>query len=104
MSLALEVCGGASVLERRLRSDFLGFLALLVACVPPSISGAGHATRGEKVVGEGRESRGEDRARKLRLPLLAMIIAAHVRALIGHVPLPALCHPFNAPILLFELA
>ena len=50
MSLALEVCGGASVLERRLRSHFLGFLALLVACVPPSISGAGHATRGKRLL------------------------------------------------------
>ena len=47
MSLALEVCGGASVLERRLRSVPLSWFPGVACCVPPSISGAGHATRGK---------------------------------------------------------
>ena len=84
-------------------SHFLGFLALLVACVPPSISGAGHATRASEGRGCWRRKGVKGRrARKLRLPLLAAMIMAHVRALIGHVLQAALCHPFNAPILFFK--
>ena len=61
--------------------------------MPPSISGAGHATR----PGEGgkrlleKEGKGR-RARKWRLPLLAMIIAHHVRSNRPRAaPFPAVC-------------
>ena len=58
----------------------------------------------EKVVGEGREGA---KSQEIEIAVVGDDYSAHVRALIDHVPHPsllsALCHPFNAPILLFQL-